>query len=333
MIKLLETRQEYFDFPALNNSTLKKFASDPSNILNSGELTSDELTFGSAVDMLLFDGIEEFEKNFGQITVPEPTAHAGKLAEALLSDSIFRTSDAETMQDLAKVKVMELDLWKSTKKMEDKIANYNTPNFWSYITQKIQNLGKTSLSTEDYQKVQQVAINLKTNGFTSKFYFADTLFGKEVKFQVPVVFDYLDVTCKVMFDHILIDHDAKHITKADTKTTSDNPLHFKNSFIKYRYDIQSELYSRGAEAYRDLFYPDYTLDDDFTFIVASSINPTKAPVVYNVNPIKFREDFNAKSAYPLKSLTELIEDFKWHSKSGQWVYPKEYYTNGFIRLV
>ena len=86
MIEKFKTRDEYFACPALNYSTLKALDASPELLLSMGEFKKGEgMIFGSAVDVLLFDGVEEFDKQFYVFDAKKPTGQLAELADAYLS--------------------------------------------------------------------------------------------------------------------------------------------------------------------------------------------------------------------------------------------------------
>ena len=133
-----------------------------------------------------------------------------------------------------------------------------------------------------------------------------------------------------MLDQIYIDHKKQTIEPADLKTTSVLGNTFPKEILKFRYDLQAELYTKGIESWAKHFYPDYTILP-FKFVVISRLRVDK-PYVYSLNYKTWIEKINSHRTKPYRTLDEIIENFDWHLEKQLWQYEKEMYVKGFIEL-
>lgn len=325
-IKTLTTREEYFEYPARNCGLLKGFDKNPESLMNPIEKSNAGMDFGSAVDCLLYDGQYEFDQQFYVFMRPKPTASLETLADAYIQAmKLSKLSSRDSTLALALIK--ELSLWnsiKDPKKIEAKL----TEDFWEYIDAIEEAGNKTVLSLENSAKVALAVENLRTSKFTEKFYRE----AKDVDliYQLKIIFTYKDVEYKVMLDQIYIDHKKQTIEPADLKTTSVLGNTFPKEILKFRYDLQAELYTKGIESWAKHFYPDYTILP-FKFVVISQLRVDK-PYVYSLNYKTWIEKINSHRTEPYRTLDEIIENFDWHLEKQLWQYEKEMYIKGFIEL-
>ena len=196
--------------------------------------------------------------------------------------------------------------------------------FRDYITFSVEAQGKTVLSAEQGQKVLKGVHNLLTNKYTKMCYMAredDT--APEVVYQLALVFSYGEFTLKAMLDSVVVDHDTKVIIGTDTKTMEESPLSFRKNVVKYRYDLQAEIYLKALEAFRDKFYPDYTVLDSFYFSVLS-FSKIETPFVWVMDVPVFRAKYEAKSFGKLNSLDVILETLKQQRVFNDFNYPLEH---------
>jgi hypothetical protein len=311
----------------LNYSTLKALDTDPENLIAEDKDFSDGLIFGSAVDTLMFDGKKEYDKNFYVLSASKPTASLEVLADAYIE--IMQTKNMHSRDvSLALELIKDLKLWSNIKKEETLIAKL-TKEFWDYID-AVQEAGdKHVIDPETNEKVSLAVNTLKTHQFTGD-YFNEEQEDVDIVTQLALVFEMFGRTMKAMLDMVVVDHENKTVRPCDMKTMGENPKTFPSKIIKWRYDIQAELYTEAIKAWMVENYPGYELLP-FRFVVISSQHLEK-PYVYEVDPKEFRGKINDHRTVKLRSTEELVQEFEWHSKFQMFSYPREMYENRCIKL-
>ena len=327
MIEILQSREDYFANPALNCSVLKAFDEDPSNLLNSQSKSSAALSTGSAVDVLLFDGKDEFDKQFYVFTCPTPTASSLVLADWIITQMITGIPFTEP---LCLEGIKELGLWGSIKDPAKLLAKLDLV-FKDYITLSVGAQGKFILTAEQGQKVMTGASSLLRNKYTKMCYKSDDEDSPEVIYQLAIVFSYGEYTLKAMLDSVIVDHNTKTIIGTDTKTMEESPLSFRKNVVKYRYDLQAEIYLKALEALRDKFYPDYTVLSSFYFAVLS-FSKVETPFVWVIDVPIFRAKYESKSFGKLNSLDVILETLRRQRVYNNFNYPLEHLEVGYMEL-
>jgi len=70
----------------------------------------------------------------------------------------------------------------------------------------------------------------------------------DIVYQLPIFFAYKGVNCKALLDMVRVNHKLKSITSLDLKTTSGPILHFPNSVLSFRYDLQAAFYKEALSS-------------------------------------------------------------------------------------
>ena len=150
----------------------------------------------------------------------------------------------------------------------------------------------------------------------------------ELKMQFMVTTQIEGVLCKILLDYALINHKTKTIWPRDLKTAFSHQQ-FLINYKKYDYANQGSFYS-GVLA---LHYPGYTIMP-FEFIVCTT-NSGEAPMIYRMSPTELLIAKNGgvlKSGATIPGWMNLIRQIAWHLENSSWIWPKDYYDNGFLVL-
>lgn len=326
MIKqIFNNREEYFEYQALNYSTLKAFDTDPSSILNTEKKQTDALTRGSAIDTLLFDGIDEYTKQYYVMGCKKPTESSLIIADELIRR--YKASGEPITDELFLSVSSELGLWGSIKDPVKRLAKF-TDDIRTYLRILQESEGREILDIEQDTLYKNTVLQLKTNPFTNKFY-VDTDITENL-FQVAFSFEFEGELFKVMLDTVHINHEHKFIIPCDTKTMEESPLLFNKNIKKFRYDLQDELYTKGIEIWAKKYYPNYTIYP-FMFCVVS-LTQIDRPFVYRIKDVNKWRDRNNITGFPMKSVWQIVERFKKQREFQNFIYPYEIFTEGCIDL-
>jgi hypothetical protein len=327
-IKTLNSKQEYFDFQALNKGFLSNFDKNPDAINNPEDVSGKAVEFGDAVDTLLYDGPTVFQNRFYTMDTPAPTSTALAFSEiyaqAILINGVVNRDVSFGVQ-ICK----SSNFWGNIKVETTLIAKFNDEIVWNYIQALVESDGKIILDSETHEKVLTAVATLKTNKFSKKYLFEkDDTF--EVIYQLPIVFKYKDRLMKAMLDNVVIDHEKKVVYPVDLKTMGEWAENFPYNVSKYRYDLQAEIYTLAITAWVNEHHPGYEIQL-FRFIVVSKNNVEKV-LIFRLNIDEWRAKVNKHRITSLSTLDEILETYDWYVKNGDYQYPKEMYTQGFIDL-
>jgi hypothetical protein len=323
--KIFKNREEYFNSPALNTSRLKAFDADPANMLKDDTTTSNALSKGSAADVLLYDGIEAYNQQFYISRVAVPTESALTLANYLI-DFAKRTQEPITEEIFLQASET-LNLWSNIKDPVKRLAKL-TPDLNAYIIESVAQKDKICLSQEDDAAIKNMIAFVKSNCYTAK-YFTEVPNQLVNHYQLAFSFKHEEDLFKVMLDQVQVDHVTRTIQPADYKTMEEKAIYFNNNVMKYRYDLQGELYTIGMVYWAKQFYPTYTILP-FKFIVSSFQN-VEQPFVYELDYYSWRKKHRTSTRL-LKSIGEIYDDFKKQRLTGDFSIPYEMINNGFIKL-
>ena len=310
--------QEYITKNAISYSALSRLADGPQAYLNKSKPTGDFLSKGSAVDILLTEP-DNFHDIFYIMTDSKPSTE-GMLAYTM---SMIENDNHEiALAASGYKKPVSMAKWEEIGK--------------PYYDAIKASAGKIVLSFDDYQQVQAVVNQLKTNQYT-KTYFADSASDvkyDEIQYQFIHYFDYKQTACKVKLDVVTIDHQNKKIKGLDLKTTGKSVFSFRSSYRNFKYYLQAGLFRLGLEDWRDKNYPEYEVED-FEVIVAemACYNP---PLIFKIP----KEQTNiaifggeTSSGYYIKGIEDLLADLAYYNENDAWEYPAEVHkNNGVVEL-
>lgn len=311
----------YNNIEALNQSLLKKISSGPRSIVAPEKESTDSLTIGSLVDDMICDP-ESVHDKYVVCTIEMPSDTIVKIIERVLlstNDLNLENLDEQILESC------EYYQYQSNWKPETKVAKIKKEGL-DYFNFRKNTANKQVISAEIWLLADDLKNTLTTDRYTKQFFETNL----ESQYQFVATGEIEGQLCKGKLDKITFDHDNKVIHIYDIKTTSDSVNAFRNSYLKYRYDIQGEFYKKLVEQ----MYPDYTVNN-MIFIVGS----------YAYRPLEVRcfqmTDLDHKNAYEgfnlnnrhFKGIKELIQDYIWYITNQEFEYPKDYIEqNGMLKI-
>ena len=241
------TEDEYRQYPAMDFSTISKFSREGFENIHSlkESINTPSLSFGSAVDCLITEGVEAFNKKFVIMDFKKVSDSIKTIVEF-----IFNKSAKENLQ--GKLSDIPLDdivdacdefqwqmNWKDLTRYEKILALCS--DYFDFL--KVMG-DRRPLEPDFYQKVMEVYYKLKESD-TTKFYFNESEnSGIDKFYQLKFTATLNGIEYKGMFDCVIVDHYAKTIQIVDLKTSSENEWNFYKSVNKYNYHMQARLYTR-----------------------------------------------------------------------------------------
>lgn len=210
----------------------------------------------------------------------------------------------------------------------------------AYWNELVLSQGKTILSSDQYNLVNNIVDNLLHHPHTARiFSLAVDSYDYDIVYQFPIFFEYNGVLCKGLLDMVFIDHINKTIAPVDLKTLFDYTVNFPATVRKRRYDFQASFYTEGIKLNKPQLeviinrpIGDYTFKP-FTFIIESTKKPGN-PLVFvcddeliDIGKYGFNElhyytidttTSNTQSVYskPHMGFDQAIELYKWHLENG-----------------
>lgn len=322
-----EITKNYYKIKRLSNSFLSLIQNP---VLFKMKLDGQEPPFenkdffriGSAIDCKL-TAPETFDSEFQIINANKPFGLLGKFIDALplglnVSSPIQLYQDAHALAEY-KISIDRAvrTLWSNAEAIKYYEALHNTAS------------GKTILTLEDYEIVEQCVNSILNNPYTRDYFVPKD--EEELLFQVPVLFEYRDLEFKALLDGIRINHKDKTITPFDLKSTGFSVFNFGNSFINFGYHRQAALYYYAVQTkespVRHLLDEGYT-QMPFRFIVTETRKNTTAPaLVWEVASEDLAAGFfgGVANGRAVKGIDQLIDDYNWHLANDLWEFPREVY--------
>ena len=170
--------------------------------------------------------------------------------------------------------------------------------------------GKKVVSKTDWNDAVEMFKVFRNDPYLKELFGTKDTDDIEYIYQSQFLIDYTTesgetVKIKIMPDLIVVNHKDKTIQPVDLKTSSIPAWQFKENFLKFRYDIQANLYSDVLQVIidNDDDYKDYAI---LPYLFSDISRSDKVPVTYEYNQLA--ED-------QLDGFTYYVGDKTYHYKS------------------
>lgn len=279
------TEEEYRADPAFSYSTLSRFQREGFRKLDSlfDRISTPSLTFGSMVDTLITDSQQAFSDKFMVCQFLELSDSLKAITQSLFElrdENGNRYSSLDKFDD-GTISAMAVA---NSYYTADKYASYRVKSVREkcsyYYDLLMMSEGKHVVSQEDYNDAMACASELKSNPVTKEYFSANPFdTDKEYLFQTKFKFEYEGIRYRVMPDLLVVNHKDKTIIPVDLKTTGHPEEEFQESFYKWRYMIQAQLYTACLQSVikDDPYFEDFKICD-YEFAVIN--RKTLAPLVW-----------------------------------------------------
>ena len=252
VVEILTTEKEYRAFKALNYSSLSNYVFAPSYYLHRKthkEPMNANFAVGGAVDTLVTGTIEEFNETYVIGTLSKrPDGNPGKLCEMLVEvfdedapiDDILLGNIPDRYVNKINNCIRKVYKRYKIKDVIEKV--FSNALVVAYIKEAImiKIKGKIFLSKEEFDLSTNMVRKLKLSASANHLLFEEVDHYERL-FQYPIVFNFMGLRCKSLFDLLLIDHKNKQIRPIDLKTMRKKVEEFEGSFLFWRYYIQAAL--------------------------------------------------------------------------------------------
>ena len=332
------TREEYFARPEVSRSLLKTLNDDPRKVLDQirygSSVSGKAIDIGNALDCHMFDGDDEFNRQFFVMEMenpfPDKSVNAGKFMQECIQ--LIQSDDTSGLDHQQIFEIAYERTGMKRPNLNDMIDQFIGNGGELYLDQLVAAKGKTVLTPEDYELHLKMKYVLESSDRFGYLFGTDgdSLPFFRIIYQLVHIWD----NKKIMLDIVEIDHRKKTIYGKDLKTTSENPNSAEFSILKYGYHLQAGMYHDGLMDWATKNYPTYTVSDTFDFIF---VQKCKDPVPFGLrikgNDLARCKEGGEIRGRHIKGYKQLEEELNFHMETGQWDLPKNFYDSGRIRTI
>lgn len=275
------TEEEYRADPAYSYSTLARFEREGFENLDKlyEKVESPSLTFGSMVDTILTDGMDEFNKKFFVAQFPKIDDSVKNNVNIIFERCSSTYNTILDIPDSIVINITNETGYQKNWKPETR-ARVLKEKGEQYYNLLFLSKDKQIVTQEDYNDANECVNILKTSEQT-KEYFTENFFNDDIEILYQLKFKgwFEGIPVRVMADLIVVDHKNKRIIPVDLKTSYKPEYKFFWSFMDWLYNIQARLYwyTIRQNMDNDPYFKDFTLEN-YRFVVIS--RGTKVPLVW-----------------------------------------------------
>jgi hypothetical protein len=331
---IIKTEKEYRAHPAINFSSLSDLDTSPGLYLRNRSKKSkhdgDKIYFhiGSALDCLITDSEEEFNKQFVIGTVDAPSGMMLNFCDTYIHSKIDGLSDQDAQHQAYQksgYRISKARVWEEC----------NKGIGIQYINEKLEAYPATYLSREDGNLVKRMYESINSNPKVVYYFRDKNIKGIERKFQFPILFNACGAEAKALLDLLFIDHNEKKVYPIDLKTTGKRVEEFNKSFVSFKYYLQAAYYSEAVRQWMQTQtmigvhdYSDYTIEN-FQFVVVSK-KGYGIPLIFKTTDHDLhcgRHGGVVKGLDYKRGYEQLIDDLQWHKANNYWDTSRELFES------
>lgn len=295
----------YHAYPAWSYSLIAKYAKDGFSAiatLRDPVPPTPSMEFGSLFDSILTKGRKTLE-DYAVVDFSIPDAEK-KVLDALAKRHTCPFDQISMTDFLYAADSVSYQMRLKPETRYAKVSAYSS--YYDNICS-----GKKIVSQKDWDDAIEMARIFRSDPYLK------TLFGTkntedieyiyQAQFCVDWMIDGEVVKLKIMPDLMVVNHKDKTIQLTDLKTSSMPAYDFAENFLKYRYDIQGDLYTDVVKDIisKDDEYQDYTV---LPYLFTDVSRTDKVPVTYQVD---FSNGFSFSrndKTYTYKKWDELLAE-------------------------
>lgn len=307
------SENDYHAYPAWSHSLIARYAREgfsAVSTIHEPVAVTPSMEFGSLVDTIMTKSRKEFEDEYvidetGVTCPPAEREVFDKLLSMGIGDSCFDDINHGFIFDA----ISQCDTFCSKYKKDDTRLAKLCENKGYY---DLRRTGKKVVSKADFNDAVEMAKALWTSDNTRDIFRRGEKDGVEYIYQAQFMENVTldsgkEILVKIMPDLLIVDHNKMTIQPVDLKTSSVPGWQFKDNFIKFRYDLQAEMYTDVINMLldKDANYRQY---DVLPYIFADISRTDKIPVTYVYDP---KDGFSFESngrEYSYKGWMPLLEE-------------------------
>ena len=314
--------QDYHDYPAWSYSIIAKYARDGFGslpTLHDKTKVTPAMEFGSLFDSILTRGKDTLNDYVvSDASVPEAERNALEYIASCTEAPTFDSLDKEYIYNRATEAGYQKN-WGADAKYKH-LAPYKS--YYNALKSE-----KKLVSREDWDDAVDMARAFRSDEYLSKIFGTtntnDIEYIYQAQFLVPWYIDGKDINIKIMPDLLIVNHAEKTVQPVDLKSSSaPAALGFTESFLKFRYDIQAELYTDVLEKVicGDPDYCEYTILP-YLFTDISRVDKVPVSFVYDPKPgLSFTKNDRTYTYRGWQDiLTEILNYEEQHAKVPSYI--------------
>lgn len=313
--------EQYHAYPAWSYSMIADYAKNGFSAiatLHDKKEPTPSMEFGSLFDSILTKGKATLDE---YVVMDKEVPQAEKKCLRALSEICNVPNLMNVPKDVI-LKACEISGYKSDTNwgFDAKFKHLN--EFEAYYRALI--AGKKVVSRTDLDDAAEMFRIFRNDPYLKNLFGSKDTDDIEYIYQAQFLIDYTTskgetVKIKIMPDLLKINHKEKTIQPVDLKTSGIPAWQFKENFLKFRYDIQAQLYSDVLTIIKDNDpdYKDYTI---LPYLFSDISRSDKVPVTYVYD--QFADDqrdgftfYVGDKTYHYKSWRILLEEILDYEKT------------------
>lgn len=332
---ILDDINSYQDYDAISQSGLKKLLEGPKEYVKNTNVDSNALRLGTVIDEL----VTQHEDDYSFIVYDKEGLKPTGQMLALLNFVIDKLKVDGEYFDLVKSLEEGYNVVGFKRDSFDKILTRwekESSDYFNYHLEAKQD-NKFLVDKDTYELACILAMKIQSNEKISDLIRGTK--GKDVYKQLAIYWEhpnYTGIKLKSLLDFVVIDHKNKTILPIDLKTSSFKYRAFIGQARKLRYDIQAAFYTDAIKFSKQFESLGHYRILPFKFLYLYTGDVTEDPVLFDVteNFIKVgRNGGNNKvSKEYVKGYIDLLEDYCFYSKSGNWDKHRDLVENENLEL-
>lgn len=280
------TEEEYHALPAWSHSLISRYAGKGfSSIatLHDRFVPTSSMEFGSLFDSMLTKGKATLDEYMVDDTAVPPAEKS--VFDYLLSQGVdgpFKDIPDAALDLAAEACPTFASKYRKPETRRTKLAE--TAAYY-----EARRSGKRIVSRQDWDDAAQMYRVFRNDKYLKTLFGVRSTEDVEYLYQTKFVVDYTlpsgrRVKVKFMPDLLVVNHAEKTVQPVDLKTSSMPAYDFKENFLKYRYDIQANLYTCGLRIVisNDADLEDYTV---LPYLFTDISRADMIPVTYVYDPM------------------------------------------------
>ena len=305
---------EYHKYPAWSYSLIARYAKDGFSALatlHDPVTATSSMEFGSLFDSVITRGKEtlnEYVVDSTGVTCPPAEKEVfDKLIALGFGEYSYENLAGMHMGSLVEIMNSCDNFCSKYKKEETKFANLSKNQAYYELHRS----GKKVVSKEDWDDAMDMYRAFRNDGYLKNLFGTkntkDVEYIYQSQFLTKFNIEGETVDVKIMPDLLVVNHKNKTIQPVDLKTSAMPAYSFGENFVKFRYDIQAELYTDVLKqiCWENDDYRDYTV---LTYLFTDISRTDKVPVTYEYDPTNGFSYTRGDKTYQYKGWKELLSE-------------------------